>query len=134
MPRTEEWGDEQAERDASAAIEEAGGAEGLGGETKSLWYFIRRSGKRVAVAIGGGLLIVAGIAMLVLPGPGWITIFAGLALLATEFAWAERLLHKAKNKAGAAKDAVLAKKAERDRKKAERKAAKAARKATDPGA
>ena len=41
--------------------------------------------------VGSGL-VLAGIAMLVLPGPGWLAIFAGLAVLAAEFAWAETLL------------------------------------------
>lgn len=42
--------------------------------------------------IGGGFgLLVAGIAMLVLPGPGWVTIAAALAILAAEFAWARRM-------------------------------------------
>lgn len=40
---------------------------------------------RAAVALVGGLLVVAGIAMLVLPGPGIVAILAGLGLLALEF-------------------------------------------------
>lgn len=44
----------------------------------------------------GLTIVAAGLAMLVLPGPGWITIVAGLALLATEYVWARRLLEKAK--------------------------------------
>jgi uncharacterized protein (TIGR02611 family) len=36
--------------------------------------------------------------LLPLPGPGWLIIFAGLALLATEFAWAGRLLDYARDK------------------------------------
>jgi len=40
---------------------------------------------RAAVAVGGGLVVLAGLAMLVLPGPGLLTIAAGLALLALEF-------------------------------------------------
>ena len=43
------------------------------------------------------VLLIAGIAMLALPGPGWVTIFGGLALLATEFAWARRLLDRLKD-------------------------------------
>ena len=46
------------------------------------------------------MLLVAGIAMLVLPGPGWLTIAAGLAVLATEFAWARRWLDQLKEGAG----------------------------------
>lgn len=44
------------------------------------------------VTILGVLVILAGVVMLVLPGPGWLTIFAGLAILGTEFHWARRLL------------------------------------------
>jgi uncharacterized protein (TIGR02611 family) len=40
---------------------------------------------RAAVAVVGGLVVVAGLVMLVLPGPGLLTIAAGLALLALEF-------------------------------------------------
>src|SRR5215468_10502274 len=54
---------------------------------------IRRSrGLRLAYRIGvgvlGGLVLVAGILMIPYPGPGWLVVFAGLAVLATEFAWA----------------------------------------------
>jgi uncharacterized protein (TIGR02611 family) len=48
------------------------------------------------VSVGGGALLVAGVAMLVLPGPGLLVIVAGLALLATEFAWAQRPLNAMK--------------------------------------
>jgi uncharacterized protein (TIGR02611 family) len=50
--------------------------------------------KRVARAIAGFALLLAGIAMLALPGPGWVTIALGLALLARDFPWAERALHR----------------------------------------
>lgn len=46
--------------------------------------------RQVIVTIVGALVIFAGVAMLALPGPGWATIFLGLAILATEFPWAER--------------------------------------------
>jgi len=49
---------------------------------------------------GGFVLLAAGIAMLALPGPGWLTIAAGLALLASEFAWARNLLDRLKTTAG----------------------------------
>ena len=39
----------------------------------------------------GLAVVAAGVVMLVLPGPGWLVIFAGLALWATEFAWAQRV-------------------------------------------
>ncbi|MGV8967896.1 MAG: PGPGW domain-containing protein [Cellulomonas sp.] len=50
----------------------------------------------VVVGLVGSTLIVAGVAMLVLPGPGLLTIFAGVAILAAEFTWAEILLRRMK--------------------------------------
>ena len=47
---------------------------------------------RVGVGIVGGLIVAVGIAAIPLPGPGWLIVFAGLFVLATEFLWAERLL------------------------------------------
>jgi uncharacterized protein (TIGR02611 family) len=42
------------------------------------------------VLVVGSVIVVAGLLMVVLPGPGWLTVFAGLALLGREFAWARR--------------------------------------------
>jgi len=53
---------------------------------------------RVVVAVLGFAIIATGLALIPLPGPGWLIVFAGLALLATEFAWAERLLRFARGK------------------------------------
>jgi len=47
--------------------------------------------RKPLVLIVGVAIIVAGIGMLVLPGPGWAAIFLGFAVLATEFAFAERV-------------------------------------------
>jgi uncharacterized protein (TIGR02611 family) len=47
---------------------------------------------RVLVGLVGGLVVAFGIVTIPLPGPGWLTVIAGLFVLATEFAWAERLL------------------------------------------
>lgn len=47
---------------------------------------------RLAVGIVGGLIVALGLALVPLPGPGWLIVFLGLGILATEFAWAERLL------------------------------------------
>lgn len=55
--------------------------------------------KRAVVAVLGGLLALAGIALLVLPGPGFVLIAAGLAVLATQFTWAQKPLDYAKVKA-----------------------------------
>ncbi len=45
----------------------------------------------------GFTLLTAGIIMLVTPGPGWLTIVLGLAVLAAEFVWARRLLERLKS-------------------------------------
>ncbi len=47
---------------------------------------------RVLVGIVGGLIVAVGLATIPLPGPGWLTVIAGLFVLASEFTWAERLL------------------------------------------
>ncbi len=54
---------------------------------------------RVAIIALGSLVTFAGLAMLVLPGPGIVVVVAGLGILATEVTWAERLLAYAKRKA-----------------------------------
>jgi uncharacterized protein (TIGR02611 family) len=58
----------------------------------------------VAVAVAGFVLLAAGLIMMVTPGPGLVAIVAGLAVLATEFAWAERALDRAKRQAKSAAD------------------------------
>jgi len=68
--------------------------------------FTARSGKRIAVTVVGFVLLLAGIVMIVTPGPGILLIIAGLAVLATEYVWAERLLNLAKQKAAQAKDTI----------------------------
>jgi uncharacterized protein (TIGR02611 family) len=40
----------------------------------------------------GLAVTVGGLALVPLPGPGWLIVFVGLAILASEFAWAQRLL------------------------------------------
>jgi uncharacterized protein (TIGR02611 family) len=49
---------------------------------------------RVPFALVGFTLVLAGLALLVLPGPGLLVIAAGLAMLALEFTWAERVLER----------------------------------------
>lgn len=72
--------------------------------------FIGRNGKRIAVSIAGFALVLAGLAMLILPGPGILVIIAGLAVLATEYVWAQTALNYTKRKASEAKDRVMRKK------------------------
>jgi uncharacterized protein (TIGR02611 family) len=57
---------------------------------------------RLGFALAGATVTLAGLAMLVLPGPALVVIPVGLAMLALEFAWAERLLDRALAHADAA--------------------------------
>jgi hypothetical protein len=52
--------------------------------------------KRIIVAVVGGTVLAVGLALVVLPGPAFLVIPAGLAILAMEFAWAKRWLRKAR--------------------------------------
>jgi uncharacterized protein (TIGR02611 family) len=45
----------------------------------------------LAVGLIGGAIVVGGLILVPLPGPGWVIVFVGLAVLATEFTWAARL-------------------------------------------
>lgn len=47
-------------------------------------------GYRVGIAVVGTLLALGGLVLVPLPGPGWLIVFTGLALLGTEFVWAHR--------------------------------------------
>jgi len=58
---------------------------------------------RGAFVVAGVILLLVGIAMLVTPGPAFVFIPIGLALLSLEFVWAERLLDRALDQADAAK-------------------------------
>jgi Putative transmembrane protein (PGPGW) len=116
--RDDNWGDEPSEVDASAVVEELSSTPALArrwhdhatiAPFKVVGRFIGRNGKRVGVTIAGFLVLLAGAAMLVLPGPGIVVIIAGLAILATEYVWAQRLLRLAKEKANQAKGAILRK-------------------------
>ena len=53
---------------------------------------------RVAVAVVGLAVLALGIIAIPYPGPGWLIVFAGLAILASEFEWAQRVLHYARGK------------------------------------
>jgi uncharacterized protein (TIGR02611 family) len=52
---------------------------------------------RVGVALIGLLIVIAGVILLPLPGPGWLIIFLGIGVWATEFVWAERLLGRTRD-------------------------------------
>jgi uncharacterized protein (TIGR02611 family) len=55
--------------------------------------------RRVIVSVIGATVLLIGVALLVLPGPAFIVIPIGLAILATEYAWARRWLKKVRRMA-----------------------------------
>jgi uncharacterized protein (TIGR02611 family) len=61
---------------------------------------------RAAVVLAGFVVVLAGLAMIPLPGPGLLVTAAGLAVLALEFAWAERLLERTVERMSATTEAV----------------------------
>ncbi|MGW3241145.1 TIGR02611 family protein [Streptomyces sp. NPDC001070] len=83
---------------------EEGGSEGserpLGSRAPR---FIRRSRAlhvswQVGVFLVGLAIVGTGVVLLPLPGPGWVVIFAGMAVWATEFVWAQLVLRWTKRK------------------------------------
>ncbi len=62
---------------------------------------------RVLVFALGVTLVVAGVVMFVIPGPGWATVILGLVVLASEFSWANRALKPVKGAAKRASDAAM---------------------------
>ena len=55
---------------------------------------VKRHTKRLLIGLGGGLVLLIGIVLIPYPGPGWLIVFGGLAILATEFAIAAHILEK----------------------------------------
>ncbi|MEW9548964.1 TIGR02611 family protein [Nonomuraea sp. NPDC050783] len=47
---------------------------------------------KIVIGVIGTVMVVGGLIMVPFPGPGWLVVFAGLAVLATEFHWAHRVL------------------------------------------
>jgi uncharacterized protein (TIGR02611 family) len=120
LNRRDIWGDDPEERDASDVVAEISAIEP---EVARRWHdhpsvvpfkvvarFVARNGRRIAITIVGVLVLLVGLALLVLPGPGWVLIFVGLSILGTEYVWAQRLLRVAKQQANKAKDKVLRRK------------------------
>jgi tellurite resistance protein TerC len=58
-----------------------------------------KGARRIVVLVIGSTVVLIGVAMIVLPGPAVVVIPAGLAILATEFIWARRLLNRLKHEA-----------------------------------
>jgi hypothetical protein len=120
LHRRDIWGDDPEERDATEVVAELAAVDP---EAARKWHdhpavvpfkvvglFIAKNGRRIAITIVGVFVLLAGLVLLVLPGPGWLLIFVGLSILGTEYVWAQRLLRVAKEQANKAKDKVLRRK------------------------
>ncbi len=57
-------------------------------------HLARSRAYRIVFAAAGFAVLVVGVVLIPLPGPGWLIIAAGLAMLALEFAWAAKLLER----------------------------------------
>jgi hypothetical protein len=64
------------------------------GTRPGFFRFIWLSARRLVLAVIGFTVVLVGIALLVLPGPGIAIIIAGFAILAVEFAWARKILQQ----------------------------------------
>ncbi|MGW9028123.1 TIGR02611 family protein [Streptomyces sp. NPDC055722] len=62
---------------------------------------------QVGVFLVGLAVVVGGLILLPLPGPGWLVIFAGMAIWATEFVWAQLVLRWTKRKVTEAAERAL---------------------------
>lgn len=82
------------------------------GHTSRAPHFIKRSRTlhltwQIGIAVVGFAIILAGLAMMVLPGPGIPALLLGLAILGTEFVWAQRTLLWTKDQAAKAAEKAL---------------------------
>lgn len=59
---------------------------------------MRKKAKKTFITVVGALVLMGGIILIPYPGPGWLVVFAGLGILATEYIWANKVLAFAKNK------------------------------------
>lgn len=76
---------------------------------------LRRHGVRVAITVAGFAVVLAGVAMLVLPGPGLVTIALGFGLLGREYTWAARIDRAVRRRVAEAGRKVLAARSGGDR-------------------
>ncbi|MFD9130708.1 TIGR02611 family protein [Kitasatospora sp. NPDC059571] len=95
--------------DGSAGPAGDGGGRPLGSRAP---LFIRRSRAlhvswQVAVFVVGLAVVGAGVVLLPLPGPGWVVIFLGMGIWATEFVWAQLVLRWTRRKVSEAADRAL---------------------------
>jgi uncharacterized protein (TIGR02611 family) len=61
------------------------------------WVFSKPGGPliwKIGISVIGAAIVGLGLLLIPLPGPGWAMVFLGLAVWATEFVWAQRLLRR----------------------------------------
>lgn len=75
---------------------------------RRLHHVVGMAARRVVVTVIGSVVLLAGIVMLVTPGPGLVGIAAGLAILGTEYDWAQRALLQVRRRSRAAYDKARA--------------------------
>ncbi len=83
-------------------------------EEDLLWLAIKQI-RRITVAVIGATIILVGIALIVLPGPATVVIPAGIAVLATEFVWAKRLLRRIREEGEGFFNRAMGKEAKNDK-------------------
>ena len=72
---------------------------GTGARWRKAWVKVPRRMRRIIVLFGGGGMIGLGGVLIVLPGPFTLPfVLGGLALMATEYAWARRMLHRTRTR------------------------------------
>ncbi|MFI0513680.1 uncharacterized protein (TIGR02611 family) [Streptomyces canus] len=89
-----------SDEQAGEKVDEAPDEQGLGSRAPEFIKSRRllHLSWQVLVFVIGLAVVVAGIIMLPLPGPGWVVIFGGMAIWATEFVWAQLVLRWTKRK------------------------------------
>jgi hypothetical protein len=80
----------------------------------SFLHVTYRAARRIAIAVVGATVVLAGVAMLVLPGPGILTIIGGLMVLGVEFAFARRWVDRIKKRPPRRPITPVAARADRD--------------------
>jgi uncharacterized protein (TIGR02611 family) len=66
----------------------------------------RSKAYRIAFTVFAFVIVLGGLALVPLPGPGWAIVFIGLGMLALEFKWAEQLMEKILNRLQAAQESA----------------------------
>jgi hypothetical protein len=68
---------------------------------------LRAGVRKVVVTVAGPFIVLAGVAMLVLPGPGLVVMGVGFAVLAVEYPWARRVVTAAGHGLSRLRDLML---------------------------